>query len=158
MAGFDSYPKTSATGSWKRAGRAVTGGSTLLYCSLSRPARDRASCSASAGPAAEVLRELARTPHISGLVFANPKGRTPFPRGAWGATLVAAQIADFRFHDLRHTAASYLAMNGATLPELAAFLGHRSMTMVARYSHFSEDHSEAVAERMAAAFLGGAGA
>ena len=37
---------------------------------------------------------------------------------------------DFRFHDLRHTFASYLAMSGATLAELAEALGHKTLAMV----------------------------
>lgn len=80
-----------------------------------------------------------------------------FPRKAWEAALAEAKIEDFRFHDLRHTAASYLAMSGATLPELAAFLGHKTLAMVQRYAHLTEDHTADVAERMAARFLAGAG-
>lgn len=44
----------------------------------------------------------------------------------WKAALDAATITDLRFHDLRHTAASYLAMNGATSIDLAAVLGHKT--------------------------------
>lgn len=40
-------------------------------------------------------------------------------RKAWGTALKRAKVEDFRFHDLRHTAASYLAMEGATAPEIA---------------------------------------
>jgi integrase len=43
------------------------------------------------------------------------------------------QIEDFRFHDLRHTAASYLVMNGATLHEAGEVLGHKSMETTKRY-------------------------
>ena len=105
------------------------------------------------GSAGEMLREMARTPHISGYVFANPQGNPTFPRKPWAKALLDAEIADFRFHDLRHTAASYLAMSGATLPELAAFLGHRTLAMVQRYAHLTESHSESVAQRMAQQFL-----
>jgi hypothetical protein len=35
-------------------------------------------------------------------------------------------MEDFRFHDLRHSAASYLAMNGASLAEIAEVLGHKA--------------------------------
>ena len=37
----------------------------------------------------------------------------------WETALKQAKITDFRFHDLRHSAASYLAMNGASLAEIA---------------------------------------
>ena len=60
---------------------------------------------------------------FGGYLFAGPRthGRPRFPKKAWQDALDAAEIEDFRFHDLRHTAASYLAMSGATLPELAGF-------------------------------------
>ena len=61
-------------------------------------------------------------------------------RKAWETTIRRAAISDFRFHDLRHTAASYLAMEGATAPEIAEILGHKSLQMVKRYSHFTKSH------------------
>lgn len=51
---------------------------------------------------------------------------------AWREALLEAKIKEFRFHDLRHSAASYLAMSGATAPEIAAVLGHRTLQMVKR--------------------------
>ena len=69
-------------------------------------------------------------------------------RSAWIAALEAAKIEDFRFHDLRHSAASYLAMNGASLAEIAEVLGHKTLAMVKRYSHLSEAHTAGVVERM----------
>lgn len=107
------------------------------------------------GPAGDLLKRMSKTPHISGYVFANPEGKPLFREKTWRKALSAAKIEDFRFHDLRHTAASYLAMSGATLPELAAFLGHRTLAMVQRYAHLTEPHSEAVAERMVEEFLSG---
>ncbi len=65
-----------------------------------------------------------------------------------------AGIEDFRFHDTRHSAASYLAMNGASLAEIAATLGHKTLTMVARYSHLSDDHISDVVTRMNEQILG----
>lgn len=52
--------------------------------------------------------------------------------------LRAAGIEDFHFHDLRHTAASYLAQSGATTAEIAAVLGHKTLAMVKRYSHLGD--------------------
>lgn len=51
--------------------------------------------------------------------------------------LKEADIADFHWHDLRHTCASYLMMNGVSLLEIAKVLGHRTMAMVLRYAHLA---------------------
>lgn len=107
------------------------------------------------GRAADSLREMAKSKHSQRFLFAGARGKPNFPKQAWAAVLGEAEIEDFRFHDLRHTAASYLAMSGASLPELAAFLGHRTLAMVQRYAHLTDSHSRAVAERMAEKFLSG---
>lgn len=91
----------------------------------------------------------------------NPKGASlvfPFKirggwkpweyRSAWERALKKAGVRDFKFHDLRHTAASYLAMNGATTQDIAAILGHKTLQMVQRYSHLSEPHTRGVVESM----------
>jgi integrase len=46
-------------------------------------------------------------------------------------------VPSFRWHDLRHTAASYLAMGGVSPLEISKILGHRTMAMVSRYSHLA---------------------
>ncbi len=51
--------------------------------------------------------------------------------------MAAAGIRNFRFHDLRHTAASYMAQSGASLLEIADTLGHRQLRMVQRYAHLN---------------------
>lgn len=66
----------------------------------------------------------------------------------WENALKRAEIKDFRFHDLRHSAASYLAMNGASLAEIAEILGHKTLQMVKRYAHLSAAHTSKVVERM----------
>lgn len=71
-------------------------------------------------------------------------------REAWERALKAAAITDFRWHDLRHTAASYLAMSGVSLVEIAKILGHRTLAMVARYSHLDPSHVVAVGDKLAA--------
>jgi integrase len=71
-------------------------------------------------------------------------------RAPWEDALKAAGIADFHWHDLRHTAASYLAMSGVSLVEIAKVLGHRTLAMVARYSHLSDGHIVATGEKLAA--------
>jgi integrase len=76
-------------------------------------------------------------------------------RKAWDTALRRAEITNFRFHDLRHTAASYLAMEGATAPEIAEILGHKSLQMVKRYSHFNKAHIAKVMSKMNQTRFGG---
>jgi integrase len=73
---------------------------------------------------------------------------------AWKNAVKRAHLANFRFHDLRHSAASYLAMNGASLTEIAEVLGHKTLQMVKRYSHLSEAHTAGVVARMTQAVFG----
>ncbi len=69
-------------------------------------------------------------------------------RTAWENAVKNASITDFRFHDLRHSCASYLAMNNASLTEIAEVLGHKTLQMVRRYAHISECHTAGVVARM----------
>jgi integrase len=89
------------------------------------------------------------------LVFPGP-GDSPIHFDVyWRDALATAKIKDFRFHDLRHTAASYLAMSGATTAEIAAVLGHKTLQMVKRYAHLSDQHVGAVIERMSKKYFEG---
>lgn len=71
-------------------------------------------------------------------------------RQPWHKAMKEAGISDFHWHDLRHTAASYLAMSGVSLVEISKILGHRTMQMVSRYSHLSDGHIVATGEKLAA--------
>ena len=83
------------------------------------------------------------------LVFPGKTGDDPVDiRDAWETAVKKAKLENFRFHDCRHTAASYLAMNGATLSEIAEVLGHKTLNMVKRYAHLSEAHTMKVVESM----------
>lgn len=105
---------------------------------------------------AELLREHGRVRRLDNdLIFTRDAAEVWTFDKAWYAALKAAKVKDFRFHDLRHTAASYLAMSGASVPELAAVLGHRTLQMVKRYAHLSDQHTGAVVERMTRKYFGG---
>jgi len=47
------------------------------------------------------------------------------------------EIENFHFHDLRHTAASWLRMKGADIHTVAQLLRHKDLRMAARYQHLS---------------------
>ena len=91
-----------------------------------------------------------RCPRRTGLVF--PGRRNPAKpsdlRASWERALAVAGIRDFRWHDLRHTGASYLAMHGASPAELSEVLGHKTLQMVKRYTHLSLPHTIGVVARM----------
>jgi integrase len=91
--------------------------------------------------AAEVLKALKRAPVVGRHVFLNEKGK-PLHKGIletrWRLIRAAAGLQDFRWHDLRHSCASFLAQNGATLLEIGSVLGHRSPSATKRYAHLVE--------------------
>ena len=108
-----------------------------------------------AGKALEALRQLKlQNSARSDWVFAQPSGLPgPYEHfdAHWYAALEAAGISDFHFHDLRHTTASMLAAQGASLLEIADVLGHKTLAMVKRYSHLVVDHKAKVIEKMVVA-------
>jgi len=109
------------------------------------------------GHALELLRAHGRVRRLkSDLLF--PSARNPAKpiaiQDPWTKSLLKAGISDFRFHDLRHSAASYLAMNGASLVEIASVLGHKTLQMVKRYAHLSEQHTAQVVGAMNKSIFG----
>lgn len=83
------------------------------------------------------------------LVFPDATGTKPLNiRDAFENAVQRAGIRDFTFHDLRHSAASYLAMSGASLAEIVTILGHKTLQMAQRYTHLSELHTAGVVGRM----------
>jgi integrase len=67
---------------------------------------------------------------------------------AWERSLRRAGIEDFRFHDLRHTWASWHVMSGTRLQELMELGGWKSFEMVLRYAHLAPEHLASVARRI----------
>ena len=101
--------------------------------------------------ASAILRRRARPLDRSALVFPNSLGcrdlrwvEKTFPRA-----VAAAQIDDLRFHDLRHTFASRLRMEGVDILTIKELGGWKSLKMVERYSHIGADHRRAAIERLA---------
>ena len=107
-------------------------------------------------PAKSRLKTLSRVRRLdTQLLFpsrANPHKPIDLKR-PWENAVKASGIEGFRFHDLRHTAASYLAMTGASPLEIAEVLGHKTLQMVKRYAHLSNSHTEQVMNAMSEKFL-----
>jgi integrase len=77
----------------------------------------------------------------TGPVFGSRKWNTF--RTAWETAVAASRIADLRFHDLRHTFASWLAQKGRPMREIQDLLGHHSAAMTQRYAHLSPENQRA---------------
>lgn len=96
------------------------------------------------GVALEVLRDLARVSHISKKVFVGGSGLASFPRCGWEKALKDAEIEDFRFHDLRHTAITWQAMTGVSVPWLQVFSGHKTSAQLDKYVHLAKTRSSEI--------------
>jgi integrase len=106
--------------------------------------------------ALELVKERSRVRCIdTDLVFPARQRSMPINlRDAFHDAMRRAEIKNFRWHDLRHCTASYLAMNGATLAEIAEVLGHKTLAMVKRYAHLSQAHTTRVVEDMNSKIFG----
>lgn len=107
-------------------------------------------------PALSLLTAHSKVRHIgSDLVFpapTNPKNPADF-RYQWTKLKEACELEDVRFHDMRHTAASFLIMSGAGLRTTADVLGHKTLAMVQRYSHLLDEHKSDATAKAAAMML-----
>jgi integrase len=93
----------------------------------------------------EVADELRRFPAVigEGRIFPPRTGATSGRQrveGSFEDLLERAEIKAFRFHDLRHTFASWFMMNGGDLYELAKILGHSNIKMTERYAKLGRQH------------------
>jgi integrase len=93
----------------------------------------------------ELAAELRRYPAVLGEDRIFPpkrgtKGERQRVEGSFETVLKLSGIEDFRFHDLRHTFASWYMMNGGDLYELAKILGHSNIKMTERYAKLAKTH------------------
>jgi site-specific recombinase XerD len=90
--------------------------------------------------ALKALLELRKRSDGTGAVIRNPDGEPlAGPRYWWDKAISKAGIADFHWHDLRHTFASRLTMAGVGLRATQDALGHKSIAMTVRYAHLDPD-------------------
>jgi integrase len=105
-----------------------------------------------AGRALELLKAL---PQSYDLVFpGNTADQRANIQQCWKLAVKRAGLQDVVFHTLRHTAASYLAMQGVSLLEIGKLLGHKTPSMTFRYTHLSTDHLAGLASRLDATLFG----
>lgn len=69
-------------------------------------------------------------------------------RKRWEAAVGGAELEDFRFHDLRHTFASWARQEGADLADICEALGHSSPAMSMRYAHVKADEHVTAFDRV----------
>lgn len=93
----------------------------------------------------EAIAAIVSTPNRTGKVF----DTTNF-RKRWEAALRASELEGFRFHDLRHTFASWARISGADLIDIKEALGHSDISTTVRYSHVKPGDKESAFSRVSA--------
>jgi len=99
--------------------------------------------------ATQALLALEPDPHNrQGLLFPNGDGRPLSIRNAFDTAVKRAGLEGFRFHDLRHTAASHMVMRGRSLKDGQEILGHSDFRMTLKYAHLSPAHLRGAVEAL----------
>ncbi|MHA3092822.1 tyrosine-type recombinase/integrase [Acinetobacter brisouii] len=98
--------------------------------------------------AQRIIRRMSRKYEY---VFANPKTGLPYNdiRKTFQKILDAADIQNFRIHDLRHNFASMAVNNGCDIYVVQHLLGHASPTTTQRYAHLRQDTLRNASELLA---------
>ncbi|MCG9065045.1 site-specific integrase [Laribacter hongkongensis] len=107
-------------------------------------------------PALSLLKTHNQTRSIdSDLIFPSPNSKLKSAdyRYQWKKLKETCGLEGVRFHDMRHTAASFLIMGGAGLRTTADVLGHKTLAMVQRYSHLLDEHKNEAATKAAKAMF-----
>lgn len=101
-----------------------------------------------------VVDTLKKVKRESDYVFCNPvtKERIADVKTAYKAACRRAGIRDLRFHDLRHTAATYMVTGGVDLVTVAEILGHADIKMTMRYAHPTPENKQKAVNVLAAVF------
>ena len=78
--------------------------------------------------------------HLTPALNTEVGDRVKSVRKAFSTACRRAGIENFHIHDLRHTFASWLVMNGTPIFEVSKLLRHASIQMTERYAHLAPDH------------------
>ena len=100
-------------------------------------------------PLIKLLKSLPRYEH--GYVFTNHEGKPYSTQGykkAFKTACKKAGIENFRFHDLRHTFASWIAIKSKDLYLVKELLHHKDLRSTQRYAHLTEDYKKQVLESL----------
>jgi integrase len=101
----------------------------------------------------KVIAILKSLPREAGNPYVIPGAQAGQPLNnidkAWRRTRARAGLDDVRIHDLRRTAGSHLAQDGASLHLIGRILNHRDPSTTAVYAHFQQTHERAALERHA---------
>lgn len=96
-----------------------------------------------------IAKYLQENEITTGYIFIDKETKKlPYLKGAFESVIKDTNIKNFRFHDLRHTYASYLAQNGAELLEIAELMGHKSLQQVKIYAHLTRKHTSRLVQNM----------
>ena len=99
-----------------------------------------------------LMRQIGKHPQRVFTYLGNPLARAN--TRAWKKALKRAGIENFRWHDLRHTWATWQRQAGTPTHELQRLGGWRTSAMVERYAHLAPDHLAVAASRLDSALLG----
>jgi integrase len=99
------------------------------------------------------IHEVRISPYLAEALLALPKtrGRVFVSRNfekRWRAALRESGLEDFRFHDLRHTFASWARQSGADIADVKDALGHSDISMTMRYAHIKPDAQDTAFDRV----------
>jgi len=93
----------------------------------------------------------------TGFLFENPRTGKPYNsvRKAYQSALKLSNIEDFRFHDLRHTCATYsLLASKGDIRAVQEVLGHRDIRTTSKYTHVLDERKREVVGLTATLILG----
>lgn len=101
------------------------------------------------GELKDVLLDLYKNKTSDVWVFPSKDGTKSFDiRRSWERAIKDADIEDFRFHDLRHTTATYMGEMGCSPFEIQKMLNHKTIQMAMKYTHIPDSHKKGLQKKL----------